>query len=796
MMFQNHIKTAYRNSIKNKLYTFILVGGLAIGIATSLLILEYINIERSFDSFHTKADRIYRLNLGNLNREGQSAVSSGAMTPAFAPDFPEIENFVRFRKFPSLVAFGDKRFNEDKFFYTDSTVFEVFDFELLEGRIREVLAEPFSIVLTEHAAKKYFGEKEAVGQVLEIDNQFSFQVKGIMKNVPETAHFSFDFLASISSLRQHPDESVRYWQLNSWYSHYYHSYLLLKENADAEALAQKIEHIAKDYSNPEFYAQYGREMGLYLQALRSIHLHSAYGELEAQGRIQNIYIFGIVVFFILLIACSNYANLAVALALKRNKEIAVHKVMGAKKLQLATKFFAESFLISGLGLLGGLVLAQVFSAALSNLLGYSIQLTWALVPIALLLFLFTGILGGIYPAFIGTSFQSASIFRNTGQKLAGLSLSKGLVVFQFTISMLFIVATLVVYQQMKFMQEQPLGMDIEQVVVLPTRGDPEVSREFAAFETELKKEPAVANTTISELVPGQQIFGFVVKFEGMEDGENFPTNPVGYDFFQTYDMELLAGRSFSREMDADSLEKAVINETLARQLGWIDPQEAIGKRYDFANDGENVGEVIGVVKDAHFRSLQFTISPLLFLIDNQFDRHISIRLATNNLAQSLASIENTWASFFPELPFEYFFADEYFGRQYEADQKMTRLFFYFVGLTILLACMGLFGLAALAANRRTKEIGIRKVLGASVLGIVGLLSKDFIKLVLLALVLAVPLSWYVINLWLEDFAYRIAINWWVFLIAAVVVMGVAILTVSWQSLRAAVANPIESLRNE
>ncbi len=795
-MLKNFLTLTFRRLWKNRNYSIINIGGMAVAITCCLMLFGHVQKEVTYDQYHKKADHIVRLNLGNLNTDSRSAVSSGAMAPAFADDYPEIENYVRFRKFPSLVENGDLQFYEDDFFYTDSTVFEVFDFNLLEGDPATALEEPFSLVLTENAAKKYFGDQSPIGQQVEIDNQFIFKITGVLKETPDNSHFTFDYLASVSSLRQHPNESVRYWQLNSWYSHYYHTYLLLKPGADINALGNKLERIAKQYSNPEYYELYGQNMGLYLHPLTDIHLKPVYGELEAQGNLSTLYIFGIIALILLLIACSNYANLATAIALKRNKEIGVRKVLGAGKKQLSLPFFGESFLVGGMSILLAFALLQIAAPLWGQITGQQFEFSLEMLPVVFSVFLFTGLLGGLYPAFVGSSFHPTMIFRNDSQKIGSLSVNKGLVVFQFALSLGLIIATLVVHKQLQFMQNQPLGMNMEQVVVLPTRGNPNVTQQFTAFGNELKKSPEITSATMSELVPGQQVFGFVCRFEGMESGRDFSTNPVSYDYFKTYQMDMAAGRAFSKDIPTDTLERAIINEALARELGWHNPQEAIGKRYDFANDGENVGEVIGVVKDAHFHSLHRNIQPLLFMMDDQFYRHISLRLSTQNMPQALAAIEQIWQRFFPDLPFEYFFADEHFGKQYAADQRLAKLFSYFVSLAILLACIGLFGLSAFAVQQRVKEIGIRKVLGATTAGIVGLLSKDFLKLVAIAIIIASPLAYYFMDHWLQDFAFRITIQWPVFLLAGVAMLALAFLTVGFQSVKAALSNPVDSLRSE
>ena len=795
-MFKNYFLLHLRRLWKMRAYAGINIGGMAVAVTGCFFLVGHILHEAQFDQYHEKADRIVRLNVGNLHTDRRSAVSSGAMAPAFADDYPEIENYVRFRQISSLVEKGERQFYEDGFYYTDSTVFEVFDFALREGDPNTALKQPFSIVLTAAAAEKYFGDGAAMGQSLEIDNRFTFQVTGILEEVPDNSHFRFDFLASVSSLRQHPDESVRYWSLNSWYSHYYHTYLLLRPVADVAALGHKIERIAEQYSNPEYFELYGREMGLYLQPLTDIHLQPVRGEMEAQGNAKDLYIFGAVALILLLIACFNYANLATALTLERHREIGVRKVLGAGTRQLSFSFFGESFLVSGLGFLVALALLQLAAPLWEQLTGYAFAFKLEMLPFALLTLLLLGFLGGAYPALVGRSFHPASIFKNDAGKIKGFSVNKGLVVFQFALSLGLIVATLVVSEQLRYMRNQPLGLDMEQVVVLPTRGNPTVTQRFASFERELKKSPDVTLSTISELVPGQQIFGFTCRFEGMEAGRDFSSVPVGYDFFATYSMTFAAGRTFSRNIPTDTLERAIINEALARELGWTDPQEAIGKRYDFANDGENIGEVIGVVKDAHFSSLRNDIRPLLFLMDDHFNRHISLRLRTADLPSTLATIERIWQQFFPDLPFEYFFADEHFGRQYTADQRLANILAYFVGIAILLACVGLFGLSAFTVRRRFREIGIRKVLGATTASIVQLLSADFLKLVLVAILIAIPVSYHFMNQWLQDFAFRITVPWWVFGLAGAALIGVAFLTVSLQSVNAAYANPVDSLRSE
>ncbi|MCK6691550.1 MAG: ABC transporter permease [Thermoanaerobaculia bacterium] len=796
-MFSNNLKLLLRSLRKNIRFTFINVFGLATGITCCLLIYDHVQRELSFDRHHRKAERIYRLNLGSLKQgTGNSAITSGAMAPAFAPDFPEIDEYVRFKPFPSLVENGAVQFYEDGFYYTDSIVFDVFDFRLKTGNPAQALAQPFSVVLTEKAARKYFGDQPAMGKRLEIDNQFSFLVTGILQDVPANSHFTFDFLASVSSLRRHPNESVRYWQLHSWYSHYYHTYLLLKPGTDPKALGAKIEKIAAKYSDAESYEMYGRGMGLYLQALTDIHLNPMFGEPGAQGNKQNLWILGIVGLIILLIACSNYANLAAALALQRDREIGVRKVLGAGGSRLLLPFFGESFFISGISLAVSMALLQAATVLWEQISGHRFEFRWEMIPAALFIFSLTGLLGGIYPSAIGRSFHPAMIFRQEARKIKGISFGKALLVFQFVLSLGLIVATLVVHRQLRFMQNQPLGMDMEQVVVLPTRGNPTVTQRFASFENELKKTPGIGSVTISELVPGQQIYGFVCRFEGMEQGRNFASNPVGYDFFKTYDIPIAAGRVFSRDIPTDTLERAVINEALARELGWKDPRDAIGKRFDFGNDGENIGEVIGVVKDAHFQSFRHDIQPLLFIMDDHFSQHISLRLSTRNVPETLEAIGQTWRRFFPDLPYEYFFADAHFGRQYAADRQLAILFACFVGLAILLACVGLFGLSAFAVQRRVKEIGIRKVLGATAAGITALLSKDFLKLVLLAAVIASPPAWYAMEKWLQGFAYRIDIQGWEFALAGIIALAAALLTVSVQSIQAALADPVRSLRSE
>ncbi len=795
-MLHNFLILTCRRLWRMRAFTFVNLIGLSVAIASCILLSGHVMDELSYDRYHTRAERIFRLNLGNLTHGGRSAITSGAMARDFAQDFPEIVSYVRFKQFPSLIEQGESQFYEDRLFYADSTVFDVFDFTLSQGDQQTALDEPFSIVLTETAAKKYFGDASPLGRSLKIDNNNEFEVTGIMHDMPRNSHFTADFLAPISSLENHPDSSVSYWQLNSWFSHYYHTYLLLNSEADVKTLGPKIEKITVKYSNPEHFELYGRDMGLYLQPLTDIHLNPVFGELQPQGRRQNLYIFGIVALIILLIACSNYANLTTALALHRNREIGVRKALGENQQMLTSTFFGEAFLVTSISIILAVALTGLASPVFAHITGQQFEFNNRMWPVILAICMLTTFLGGLYPAYVSRSFSPIHIFRKDAQKIKGIAINKGLIIFQFVLSLGLIVSTFVVHSQLKYMQRQPLGMNIDQVIVLPTRGNPEITHRFAAFEQALKNSPDIQSTTISELVPGEQVYGFACKFEDQEFAANYASNPVGYDYFETYQMTLLAGRTFLRDLQTDTIEKAIINEALARELGWDDPNEAIHKRFDFGNDGVTTGEVIGVVKDAHFNSLRQNIRPMLFFISPMFYHRISIRVNTDNMQASLDQIEETWRQFFPDLPFEYFFADAHFGKQYITDQRLAHAFTYFVTIAILLAAIGLISLSALMIRRRVKEIAIRKVIGATTSGLTRMLTGEFVKLVVFAMIIAFPLAWYAMNTWLKTYAFRIEIPIWVFIVSGIIAIIVVVLSVSIQSVKAALNNPVTSLRSE
>ena len=792
---RDFLTQTWRRIKRNRLYSLVNLMGMTLGLICLILIGMHVKHETSFDKFHEKSDRIFRLNVGNISSGNRSAVNAGVIAPMISPDFAEIENFVRFRKFPSLLTYDDQTHYEDDFYYTDSTIFDVFDFKLSQGNPSSALDAPNSVILTSKMAKKYFGEDNPIGKILQVDSWSQFQVTGVLEDLPTNSHIGFEFLASISSLKNHPDISVRYWQLNSWYSHYYHTYLLLTPHVDYAQFSERIELLAKEYSNPDFYELYGREMGIYLQPLTDIHLATIHGELKAQGNKRSLYILSTAAIVILLIACSNFTNLATVLALKRRREVGIRKILGADSNTISLTFLGESFLFTTVSAL----LAVIFISAIFPILSLHYPLSSLTDPKAVFILAgiigFTTLLSGLYPAGVAKMFAPMTLTKTENGVGRKMTVNKYLIAFQFALSCGLVAATLAIYNQLRFMENQPLGMDLEPVVAIPTRGNPEVNLRYDAFRNELLSKPEVINLTRSELIPGEQISGFVCRFEGMDAGRSFPSNPVGYDFFDTYGIEILAGRVFSRDYSTDTLERAVINRSLARELGWNNPEEAIGKTYDFGNDGENEGFVIGVVEDVHFRSLRYDIRPMLFLMDDHFYHHISIQLTGKNMRETLASIEDSWYAVFPNIPCQVIFADEFYGLQYHADREVAHAFLLIVGLAIFLACIGLLGTTAFNIQQRTREIGIRKVLGASMQNIVTLVSRDLILLVLIGIIVSLPITAILIENWLEDFAYRTHISFWVYMLAGIFGLMVACGTSLFQSVRAASVDPTHTLRN-
>ncbi|MEZ0483004.1 ABC transporter permease [Fibrella aquatica] len=809
-MFQNHLKIAWRNLIRNKAFSAINIVGLAIGLGTCLLIGLFILDELSYDRYNEKADRMVRV-VFRASINGQKIREAHVMPPVaqiLKANYPEVEASTRLRSaWPPLMSYGEKSFPNERFAYVDADFFQVFTLPLLSGNAKTVLATPNTVVISQSAAARYFGTENPVGKVLTVKSwNATFTVTGVMNDVPANSHFHGDFFASMVGL---PDANS-----TSMMTSEYHTYLVLPKGYDYKQLEAKLPKTVATYMGPQLqkafgmslseFLQKGNQIGLFLNPLTSIHLHSdSTQDLEPGGNIQYVYIFGAIAVFMLLIACINFMNLSTAGASKRGKEVGVRKVLGSLRSSLTTQFLTESLLLTAVSLVLAFVLVAVALPFFDDLTGKELSLNllktpW-LVPAILLLGTLVGLLAGSYPAFFLSSFKPIAVlkggtpFSRAGK--SGVGVRSGLVVFQFFIAMLLMVGTMVVYQQLNFIQHTKLGYDKDQVLVL--RDAWRLGKNESVFRQQVEQDSRVANVSVSGYLPAGPSYNNNFNTYADNNSSQLITT-LRYDvdgqYIPTMGMELVAGRNFSPNFPTDST-GVILNETAARTYGWA--ESALGHTITHSdNDGSRITyRVIGVVKDFHFKSFHERISPLLMVL-GKGEGSIIIKAKTKDISGLLASLNKQWDAFKPEVPFSYSFLDESLMQTYLAEQQTGRVLGLFSGLTIFVACLGLFGLAMFTAEQRRKEIGVRKVLGATVASVVGLLSKDFLKPVLIAITLASPIAWWAMNRWLADFAYKIDIHWWVFALSGTLAVAVALLTVSFQSVKAALMNPVKSLRTE
>ncbi len=800
IMLTNYLKIALRNLKRHHWYTFINVTGLAVGIACCLLIFLFVQHELSYDRFHDEAASIYRVYNEVDMPSGQTASfnASAYVGPTLTEAFPEIETFVRLAqpRTSTVFAYEGQYYEESNLLYADSSVFGVFDFPLQQGNPTTALAAPFSLVLTASTARKYFGDADPIGAVLTTHgSDQAYTVTGILADVPTTSHLQFDGLIAMATA-----EATGTFSFEDMLDLRFATYLRLHDNTSARALEAKfpdlVERLIGDFQRQNnIFNSFG------LVPLPEVYLHDAHRGLGQRGSRANLYTFAAIALLTLLIACINFTNLATARSTRRAKEVGVRKMMGAQRRQLAGQFLGESILLSLGALLLALGLAGLSLPFFNTLAGITLPYAILLQPTFLLLLpgvaLGVGLLAGSYPALVLSGFRPAKILK--GQHLAspkGVLLRKGLVVFQFAISVVLLVGTGIVYQQLRHMQQQDLGFRTEQMLVIDFRGDEQVREQLGVIKQAMARVPGVVASTASQAIPsrlGYTALAYVATADGETREVMMPVFPVDHDFLDVYDLTLLAGRNFSLSFPTDSTEGFLINETAARTFGFASPEDALGMSL---REWGQQGQVIGVVSDFHYTSLRRAIEPMNFLLGASNARFLTVRIGTDALPQTVAALEAVWQQHAPHRPFDYRFLDESFEAQYRAEQRFGQLAGTFTGLAILVACMGLFGLATFMAEQRTKEIGIRKVLGASLPQLLLLLSKEFALLVLLAIVVASPLAYTLMQRWLDDFAYRIDISWPIFLGAGLIALLIALLTVSYQSLRAALADPVKSLRYE
>jgi len=819
-MFQNNLKIALRSLLKNKTQSTILINGLTIGMAACILLLQYVNFELSYDDFHSKKENIYRV--VNERFQDGKVVQKGTITypsigPTMRKDFPEIENTTRIGYSSDvMVVKEDKIEPVEPGLWVDEHFLEIFDFKLIVSQDLTPLDETNELVLTKTLADRYFptakGNYEAIlGEDLKIDrNQDPFKIVAICEDVPDNSTLNFDLLLSYATLIRYSGESS---DISFTNSDFYH-YVELKPNTDVAALETKF----TDFSHRYFEEQQasGRKEVFTLQALADAHLYSSDLEYEI-GRTVNgraVWSLLIIAFFILLIAWVNYVNLSSVRAIERSKEVGVRKVIGATRSQLVRQFLAEALAINGLSLLlaFGLIqlcspwFAQNFDVSSEGLSFFADNSVNGYLILALLGLILGGvIISGFYPAWLLSSPHVATVLKGTFSKDLGKGwLRKGLVVFQFTMSIALITATWLVSKQIDFMGKQELGFDINQIM---TMNGPEMNNfdstfieRMTTFKTQLTTHPSINSAASSSRIPGEQTGRiFHIRKVGAGDiNQTFTSNFIGADFeyAKTYGLTPLAGRFFranDHNRSFNALENIVITEATVKMLGYADNETAVGQRVNFFGKDWTI---VGVTPDFHQRSLHTSVAPLIFAPFYNPGNPLSLNISSENIVATIAHVQATYQEVFPGNTFEYSFLNADFQRLYESDQRFGNILSFFTLLTIFIACLGLFGLASYTTFLRTKEIGVRKILGASSASIIALLSKDFLKLVIIAMILATPIAYYTMNLWLQDFAYRIEVQWWVFVVAGMGAIGIAFLTVSFQSVKAALANPINSLKTE
>ncbi|MEO6550888.1 MAG: ABC transporter permease [Ferruginibacter sp.] len=794
-MLKNYFKIAFRNLWKHKAFSFINIMGLTIAMTACFLIFLFVKFELSYDSMHSKADRIYRIvcDIKTPTEVINAGGPSWAVPPNVKNEFPEVESYVRIAGGDNvLIRKGDIKFQEENSMWADSAFFNVFDFKLLKGNPQTALKEPFSVVFTETAAKKYFGNEDPLGQTLLITgSSFPAKVTGVMQDIPENSQVKGDVVLSMTTITQKFNQNID----SQWGNYGAQAFLLLKHNANPRTLEKKFPAFLEARNGPEMkrnqmYAT------LFLEPLKDVYLKST-RDGSKTGNITNVYIFAIIAAFILFIACINFINLTTARSAERAREVGIRKVVGAAKGQLTLQFIGESVILCLVAFVFTIILSAIMLPLFNTLAGKTISdgifSNGRYVLLLLLSSIGIGLLAGLYPALVLSSFKPYVVLKGrfaTGTK--GILLRKGLVVVQFTISIALIIGTIIVYRQMSYMHNRDLGFNKDQVMVINTNGD----SAKLAFKQSLEAIPHVKSVAMSSSVPGGGNPGAYSEIENIKGDlqiANLDLYYVDFDYLNNYKIKVVAGRPFSKSFGTDTTQAMVLNEAAVKMFGYSSPQQAIGKRF---KQWGREGKIIGVVKDFHFRSLQQNIKPLSMRIEPGACDLISINLQATDIAATTAAIESKWKQMIPNRPFSYYFLDEFFDRQYSSEARFEKLFFNFSILAILISCLGLLGLASYSTMQRTKEIGIRKVMGASVQGIINLLSIEFVKLVTISFLIAVPVAGYLMNNWLKDFAYKTNLAWWVFALAGVAALVIALLTVSYQAIKAAIANPVKSLRAE
>jgi putative ABC transport system permease protein len=797
-MLKNYFKIAWRNIAKNKLFSAINIAGLSIGIACCAIISLYVNYELSYDNYNEQSANLYRLTTVSFepDKNAHFAHTAPVIAERIKLNFPEVEDFVRLNSSQRIISYGNVKQFDTRIFYADSGLFNLFSFDLLEGNKR-ALSSPYSIVLTESAAKRYFGETNGFGKILKFSDTINLLVTGIIKDIPVNSHFSADCFisrATLSDMNKSNDD----WKFGQkeWLNCDSYSYLLLKPGSNPKTLQDKI-NVMLEKEMAEFIKQAGIKTHMDLQRVSDIHLRSHLEDEfkgSVNGDIRYVYLFSAAALFIMLIACCNFINLSTARSLNRSKEIGLRKVIGAERRQLISQFLGESVLFTIIASVLSLIIMVSSIPLFNSLLGITLHFSTQLIWFYLTIILVVGLLAGLYPALLMSSFSPiVSLKGKISHNIKDVIFRKGLVVFQFSITIILIIGTSLILKQLDYLQNRDIGLNKDQVISMKVKA-PDAQKASVVLK-ELMRNSNVVQGTLNDF-SYKGMSNITLLPEGFAENEVHSSHVISADenFLPTYQIQVIAGRNFSKDFPTDEEQAFIVNEASVKAYGWKSPEEAIGKNITWA--GSKKGKVIGVVKDFNFLSLHENIQPLLIHIFPQWSNIISLRLKTSNLDNTLKQIESTWKGIATQSPFEYSFVDDDFNNLYHSERMMRNVLSAFTFLSILVACLGLLGLVSFTISQRVKEIGIRRVLGSGVGNIVRLLTQDFLKLVGIAFIIAVPIAWYGTTKWLQGYAYRTEISIWVFVFAGLAAFMIAFLTVSIQALKAAFANPVKNLRAE
>jgi putative ABC transport system permease protein len=791
-MIKNYLKIAFRNIVRFKTYSLINISGLALGMASAIIILLWVADELSFDKYHAKADCIYRLYFSVSGKQSfKSPATMGPAGPAMVAEYPQVANTARIKRYRSAsVKYKDKLFQEEGLLYADNELFDIFTFPFIKGNPKFALNMSYSVVITESMAEKYFADENPIGKTLTIDGISNFTVTGVIKNIPQNSHFTFNMLVSFETLH-----AINYPEIDNWTNIEYYTYILLNERSDYRELENKFPNLLAKHIGERSSAM-GGNIDLYLQPLKDIHLYPKFRrDMAITGDIVYVYLFSGIAIFMLIIACINFINLTTARAAIRMGEIALRKTFGADRKKLIFQFLSESVIFSIIALIVAGFLVELVLPFFNTFINRNLQLSFSinswLIPGAIGLVIFAGLLSGGYPAFYLSAIQPNKILK--GHKKSGLSslrLRNGLIIFQSVISIILIIGSITIGKQIQFFKNKQLGFDKESVLIIPGMNE-NILQSYRSIQSNLRNIPGIVDVSASSIVPGRGNLIGTFYPEGFDKPQKMDYMDVDYNYFSLMNIDLLKGRYFSSTNKADKENSVIINEAAALQFGWEDP---IGKRFRIGK--ESFLSLIGVVKDFHRTSLHRKIEPMIFFYDSRSFNYISIRILPENIPQTVSMLKTMWNEINPNRPLNFFFLNESLGRLYQSEERMGTMSLYFCLMAIFIGSMGLFGLSAFIAELRRKELGIRKVLGASSKNLFLMLSNEFTKKILIANIISWPLAWYFTNKWLQNFAYRIEVGWWVFFLSGSIAMIIAVLTISSQAIKVAKANPVESLRYE